>query len=147
MDIEDLAKEQDLDILDDHGDPVTEQFLSNMELYRKRDPAASHGIVWRWIIAYDNNLDDLSLMVQALPCNLSKIKSTASLREDHAKGIMVLTLPITYESFSNKPGPIPIFFSSDLAVTKEELLSTPGLAKRYMQILASRLLRAGEITR
>lgn len=147
VDIEELAQAQDLDILNGKGEPVTEEFLINMDLYRKRDPAKGSGIVWRWLVDCDDDTDTLSLMVQALPCDLKKIKATAALRDENTKGIRVACFPIHYSEFDNLRGPVPTFFSSDPAATYQMLMDSPRTAFDYMQALASKLYAAGTITR
>ncbi len=147
VDIEELAQAQDLDILNSKGEPVTEEFLINMDLYRRRDPAKGSGIVWRWLVDCDDATDTLCLMIQALPCDLKKIKATPGLREDITKGIVVAIFPIHYHEFENLRGPVPTFFSSDPSASHHELLNSPKTAFDYMQALASRLYSAGTITR
>ena len=147
VDIEELAQAQDLDILNDDGEPVTEEFLQNMDIYRRRDPVAGSGIVWRWIVGCPQNSNQLNLMVQALPCTLERVEATEALRAENTKGIIVWTAAMDYYTFTNVPIPVPTIFSIEPEVTLKMLRNSPEFAYSCLQALASKLLVAGELTR
>ena len=44
----------------------------------------------------------MNFLFQALPCTLGMIESNPTLAEDHCSGIILATLPLTYEAFDNK---------------------------------------------
>ena len=136
-----LAKAQDIEILNNDGELVTDDFIKNMELYQSRRPGENTGIVWRWLIGYRGRTSNaLHLMVQALPCNLQKIKSTPELREEHTKGI-------TYATFENAEVPTPTFFSKSPPETNKKLKESPEFAYKCMMALAEKFLLVGEISR
>ena len=147
VDVVELVKAQDIEVYDETGEAVSEAFIESMETYQARHSGANMGIVWRWLVAYKGKSNQLNLMVQALPCDLNKIKASAALREEHTKGIILLIQPINYTSFSNIEGPIPIFFSEDPASTGKHLKDSPDFALGCLRALAERLLLVGEISR
>ncbi len=147
MDILELAKAQDLEVIDSSGNLVTDTFIERMEEYQKRDTGANRGIVWRWLVGHRGRSNILHLMVQALPCNINKIKATAELREEHTKGVIVYSHPMDYSVFNNTVCPTPMLFSEQPETTNKQFLTSHELAYNCMMSLAERLLLAGEISR
>ncbi len=147
VDVVELVKAQDIEVYTENGEAVSDEFIENMEIFQARHVGANIGIVWRWLIAYKGKSDQLNLMVQALPCDLNKIKATAALREEHTKGIILLIQPICYNSFKNIEGPVPVFFSKDPASTCKLLKDSPDFTIGCLRALAERLLLVGEISR
>ena len=52
MDILELAKAQDLEVIDSSGNLVTDTFIERMEEYQQRDTASNRGIVWCWLVSH-----------------------------------------------------------------------------------------------
>lgn len=147
VDILELAQAQDIEVVNNNGDFVTDEFIAAMEQYQARDPTSSAGIVWRWLIGHRGRSNTLYLMVQALPCSLSKIKSTPELREEHTKGVIVDFHPIDYTVFENTVTPTPMLFSEQPEETNRQFKSSPEYAYNCLMSLAERLLLVGEISR
>lgn len=147
VDVLELAQARDVEVTNDKGKVVTEEFIAAMESYKKRPGKEGAGIVWRWLVGCDSGDNRVHLMVQALPCNLDKVKTTPTLRQDSTRGIVVAKFPTGYSSFTNIPGPKPMFFSENPQATASELKSSPQLAFDYMQMLLARLLETEQITK
>ena len=95
----------------------------------------------------DRDAINVWLKVQALPCSLAHIKAHAELRQDNTRGIIVSKHPVGYNSFSNLPGPIPTFLSSNPEETRRELVSKPKMAFECMQSLVAKLLATDQMSR
>jgi len=87
------------------------------------------------------------LRVQALPCSLAVIKASPSLRQDSTRCLIVAEFLVGYHAFKNLPGPVPMFFSEDPAVTIDMLKRSPRYAFDCMQMLLARLIVTEDITR
>ena len=142
-----MAQANEIDITNGKGELVTENFIAAMEAYKKRDGRERAGIVWRWMVGSSSNDNRVHLMVQALPCDLAKVKEVPSLRQDSTRGIIVAEFMIGYREFINIPGPKPMFFSEDPQATAHELRSKPQLAFDCLQILLAKFLETEQITR
>ena len=106
------------------------------------------GICWRWQVGcVDRDRDNVWLKVQALPCSLAHIRAHAELRQDHTRGVIVSKQLVGYHAFSNLPGPVPTFLSSDPELTKRELVDQPRMAFECMQSLVAKLLATDQMTR
>jgi hypothetical protein len=147
VDVLEMIKAKELEVVDKENKEVTADFLQLFELYKKERAFSSPGICWRWLVGCRGDGVEVKLMVQALPCSLELIKSSPVLRQDHSRGIVIDERDIHHEQFADIPGPVPTFFSEDPKKTRQELLSSPEYAYNCLQALAARLLRTNEITR
>ncbi len=149
LDVVDLVRSQDIDIVDEQENILSDAFLERMETYRKASPEAHRGIVWRWVLGQAIEDDGLSLAAQMLPCSISKIEECPELKEEHALGILAMKVPVVYNTLegSTAPGPVPTFFSNDPEESLKQLKESPEYAFQCMQRLVSRLLARREITR
>ncbi len=150
MDVVELVQSQDVDVVDDSGEVVSDAFLEAIEALRKKSPEAQMGISWRWVLGQPVEEEEgVYLMTQMLPCSIGFIEKNPSLREDHSLGVMVLKTPVSFNSFvgDTAPGPVPTFFSSDPEASRKQLKESPEYAFQCMQRLVSRLLARREITR
>ena len=111
---------------------------------------------------------------KALPCTLGVIKANPTLKEDHCRGVILATFPLTYTAFDNSiaagntsrfyrkgaaitpkrkiiqifsAGPVPTMFSQKPDKTLAVLKKSPEYAFRCLQALVSKLLTRGELTR
>lgn len=82
VDVEELVRAQEADVLNAEGDDVAEQFLEAWDDIRKQHPLGhSLGLVWRWAITVKEDGSGLDLLVQALPSSLGHIKCHSELRQ------------------------------------------------------------------
>ena len=144
-----LVQSQDVDILDEQENVVSDAFLERMDAYRKASAEAHRGLVWRWVLGQSVEDSGLSLMAQMLPCTISKIEACPALKEEHALGVIVMKIPVVYEALEGdkSSGPVPTFFSNDPDESLKQLKASPEYAFQCMQRLVSRLLARREITR
>ena len=89
VDVTEMAQAQDVEVVNNKGEPVTSTFLANMETYQKQTGKPGAGMVWRWQVGTFITDPRLYLKVQALPCNLDTVKANPALRHDNTKGIVV----------------------------------------------------------
>ena len=97
LDIVELVRSQDADILDGQGEVVSEQFLTLMENYKKTAPTERSGICLRWLLGVVGDSVDVALIAQALPCSIEAIEANPVLRTDHTMGVLIKKFPVQYE--------------------------------------------------
>ena len=97
MDIAELVSSQDVDIVDNQGEIVSEQFLTILENYKRSAPAIASGISLRWMLGTTGDSKDIVLIAQALPCSVEIINANPALRTDHTRGILVDKFPVQYD--------------------------------------------------
>ncbi len=150
MDVVELIQSQDVDVVDDSGEVVSDAFLEAIEALKKKAPEAQIGISWRWVLGQPVAEEEgVYLMTQMLPCSIGLIEKNPSLKEDHSLGVLVLKTPVVFNSFAGEvaPGPVPTFFSTNPEESRKQLLESPEYAFLCMQRLVSRLLARRDITR
>jgi len=174
MDIVELVQSQDVEIVNDQGEDVSESFLALMEIYRKEDRPQNSGnfkellqtylcqkytvlliysdfpgICMRWLLGTLVGNTQVLLIAQALPCSKAVIDANPSLQTDHTRGVLVDKFPILYELFNDEEvsGPIPVFFSNNPNQTLAALKKDPDFAFHCLQQLVARLLVRSELTR
>jgi hypothetical protein len=90
-----LLATQDVGILDDKGELVSEALLMAMDQHRSgKSPL---GASWRWMAAVANNGLSLELQLQALPCSLAGLAASPALRQDNVATVVLAKFGTQYK--------------------------------------------------
>lgn len=149
-DVEELVKEQEVDVVDENGDDAADKFLAAWDRIKKVHPLGDGlGLSWRWALTTKEDCTGMELWVQALPLNLNYIKNRSEYRQDDTPAIVVASFPVDFEVFESEAaaGPVPVFFSEDPESTSKYLKDSPEFALACLQALVNRLLALEDITK
>jgi hypothetical protein len=139
-DLADLVASQDLEVTDLDGEDAHEEFLEAIETAQATLQVI--GISWRWMLTASGDLKGLELQLQGLPCSGAALQSLPSLHRDNVAAVVIKQFSVEAACFDGlaAAGPVPRFFSTSPAETSKALKENPGLAHRYCQALAAKLL-------
>jgi len=78
MDVVELVRSQDVDIVDSTGKLAGDRFIELIQEYQNARPAIQAGISLRWVLGLKDSPKDIYLLLQALPCSLDAIEVTVN---------------------------------------------------------------------
>ena len=95
LDIVELARAQDVEVINQDEQPITEDFLKIMDDYRSKNPEKNIGISWRWVLAVQRG--KVCLLVIGLPSSKKAIDSNDTLKHETTPGITLGVYNLGYE--------------------------------------------------